>query len=275
MLTSYCQRWRPGRIPAWRHTSDGGFDPARYGVAPIDDVTAKAFVTCLHYSGTYPAAVYRYGMFDLTNGQQLVGVAVLSVPASRAVLTAVFPRLEPYAESLELGRFVLVDEVPANGESWFLAEVRRLAAASGVSGVVAFSDPLPRTTANGHTVMPGHVGIIYQASNAIYTGRSTPRTITLLPDGSVFSDRAAQKVRAGERGSEYAARQLVRFGARPMRACESSSAWLRQALSDAGGRRVRHPGNHRYALVTALSRPERAAVVIAPEARRYPKVWLP
>ena len=34
----------------------------------------------------------------------------------RRVLTAVFPDLEPYAESLELSRFVLADSVPANGE---------------------------------------------------------------------------------------------------------------------------------------------------------------
>jgi hypothetical protein len=30
---------------------------------------------------------------------------------------------EPYAESLELGRLVLEDAVPANGESWFVNTV--------------------------------------------------------------------------------------------------------------------------------------------------------
>ena len=43
----------------------------------------------------------------------------------RRVLTAVFPDLEPYAESLELIRFVLAESVPANGESWFLARCWR------------------------------------------------------------------------------------------------------------------------------------------------------
>ena len=38
------------------------------------------------------------------------------MPASKTVLTSVFPHLEPYGESLELGRFVLVDAVPANGD---------------------------------------------------------------------------------------------------------------------------------------------------------------
>jgi hypothetical protein len=164
-----CQRWNPGRVQSWRRPEDGGFDPARYGIAPIAEAAAKTFVTRLHYSGAYPAASQRYGLFDLTRDMaELVGVAVLSVPSSRSVLTSVFPRLEPYAESLELGRFVLVDEVPANGESWFYAEVRRLAAAAGIRGIVSFSDPVARTRADGNTVMPGHIGTIYQASGGRY-----------------------------------------------------------------------------------------------------------
>ena len=54
-------------------------------------------------------------MFDLAGEVPvLVGVAVLSVPAQRAVLTSVFGTLEPYAESAEIGRFVIEDPVPAN-----------------------------------------------------------------------------------------------------------------------------------------------------------------
>ena len=58
-----------------------------------------------------------------------------------------------------------------------------------------FSDPLPRTRADGTVVMPGHLGTIYQAANAVYTGRGTPRTLTLLPDGTVFSDGAGSPTR--------------------------------------------------------------------------------
>jgi hypothetical protein len=74
--------------------------------------------TARHYSGTYPAAAQRYGLLDVAGKEsRLVGVAVLSVPLQARVLTQVFPSLQPYAESLELGRLVLDDEVPANGES--------------------------------------------------------------------------------------------------------------------------------------------------------------
>ncbi|MFD8564658.1 hypothetical protein ACFV1N_45970 [Streptosporangium canum] len=114
----WCQRWKSGRRHSWRRRRDGGFAPDRYGVSAIPESEAKAFVVDRHYSGTFPASRLRYGIWDLqTPLPALVGVAVLSVPASHAVLTNVFPGLEPYEESLELGRFVLDDAVPGNGDS--------------------------------------------------------------------------------------------------------------------------------------------------------------
>lgn len=272
MTGTACQRWRPGGRHSWRRPEDGGFTPARYGVDALAEAAAKTFVTGLHYSGTYPAASHRYGMFDLAEpAAALVGVAVLSVPASRAVLTSVFPHLEPYRESLELSRFVLRDEVPANGESWFLGQMSRLAAAAGVRGLVMFSDPVPRTRADGTTVMPGHVGTIYQAVGTVYTGRGTARTLTLLRDGTVLSDRAAQKIRRQERGHEYAERQLAALGARPPRTGERPADWLARALTDTGARRLRHPGCHRYAFRLGTTRQARAAVQVTPRPRPYPK----
>jgi hypothetical protein len=39
-----------------------------------------------------------------------------------------------------LSRFVLVDAVPANGESWFLGQLFAAAAREGLRGVVSFAD---------------------------------------------------------------------------------------------------------------------------------------
>lgn len=270
-----CMRWNPGRVQSWRRAEDGGFNPASYGVEAISKPAASDFVSRLHYSGTYVAARQQYGLFDLAGPEPvLAGVAALSVPPSLAVLTGVFPRLEPLTESLDLGRFVLVDAVPTNGESWFLAEVRRLAAATGLRGLVSFSDPVRRTTLDGRVVMPGHWGVIYQASNMRYTGLSTPRTDWLLPDGTVFSPRAMQKIRRQERGHAYAEAQLVALGARPRRAGEPPAAWMAAAAADIGVRYIRHPGKHRYACPLGTNRRDRAAVVIDPRPRPYPKADL-
>ena len=188
-----CMRWSPGRVQSWCRPEDGGFDPARYGVAPISYTDARQFCLDVHYAGTYPADRQRYGLFDLSDGERLVGVAVLSVPTRPEVLTAVFPQLVPYEESLDLGRLCLLDApCPANSESWFLGQVFRLAAATGIRGLTSFSDPMPRYDTNGNLYKPGHIGLIYQATNSRYTGRATPRTLVMLSNGEVLSDRALQ-----------------------------------------------------------------------------------
>src|SRR5262249_30712494 len=134
----WCQRWRDGRA-RWRHRSEGGFDPGSYEVAPLDDRTAKAYVERHHYNGIYVGTRRRDGIRG-RHGKR-VGAGARRVPVRAAVLTRPFSGLISYAESLELGRFVLADRVPGNGESWFLGRVFRLAAREGIRGVVSFSDP--------------------------------------------------------------------------------------------------------------------------------------
>lgn len=271
-----CQRWVDGRH-SWRHRSDGGFDPARYSVAPIDEATAKSYVVRHHYSGSYPAASRRFGLFvDDDCDDPLVGVAVFGIPMSTRALTNVYPDLEPVAESLELSRFVLEGErgsssgrAPGNSETWFLARCCEELAAAGVLGLVAFSDPVPRRVGE-QLLFPGHVGLVYQASNAVALGRGTARTLTLLPDGRVLSARSAQKVRSQERGHEHVERLLVGYGARAPKAGERPAQWLDQALDDIGTTRVRHGGNWRYAIPTVRGRARRR-LEIAGVTCAYPK----
>lgn len=273
--SNFTQRWKRHKH-SWRHVSEGGFASREYEVGALDEAVARAFVEQHHYSGSYSGDLQRYGLW---HHARLVGVAVLGNGGFSRVLTNPFPDLEPYSESAELSRFVLLDEVPGNAESWFLAEAFRQAAALGMRGIVSFSDPQPRTTAAGHLVMRGHVGTIYQASNATYTGRATSRTIYLLPDGRVFNEQSLGKIRLQKQGARYAEAELVRFGARPREDGEDPRSWLRQALVDAGCRRVRHPGNHRYLFTLAnprlsvrQQRRARASLrATLPESLSYPK----
>ena len=208
MLTEFNQRWR-GRRATYRPAGET-ISTRDYEIAEInDDKTARSFVEANHYSGSYPAAKVRFGLYWHA---LLVGVAVFSIPCNSATLTNVFP--EAAIELLlELGRFILLDSVPGNGETWFKARCREVLRRMGFVGIVSFSDDVARTDSAGQQIFGGHVGTIYQASNAVFLGRGTARTLRLLPDGRVFSDRAAQKVRAGEQGWKYAAKQLEAFGA--------------------------------------------------------------
>lgn len=249
------QRWR-SRRDHYRPPAEP-IRTADYEVVEIaGDVPAKAFVLAHHYSGSYPAARFRFGLY---HHGELVGVAVFSHPCNDKALTSVFPG-DPRS-SVELGRFVLLDSVPGNGESWFLARAFEQLGKAGIAGVVSFSDPVPRRNGAGQVVFPGHIGTIYQAHNARYLGRGTARTLHLLPDGSVLSARTMQKIRRRERGWEYGVGQLTQYGAPPPEG--ELAPWLREWA----GRlthTLRHPGNHKYAW--ALQRRE-AALVSYP----YPK----
>lgn len=261
----WCQRWRTKRH-TWRHKDEGGFDPNRYTVEIIDEAIAKRYVETNHYSGSYPAASRRYGLFD---GDEMLGVAVFGIPVQTKLLTGTFPELQPFTESLELSRFVLDDVCPGNSESWMLARCFDYLVLEGVRGVVSCSDPVPRVV-NGERLFAGHIGTIYQATNAVYTGRLTARTLTLLPDGTVLNDRSVQKVRKQERGHGHVERKLIALGARVPRAGENMTEWLRAALDDIGVTKMRHRGNHRYAFPIGTKR-ERRDVQIQHVQLPYPK----
>jgi len=274
-----CMRWSPGGRQSWRRRRDGGFDADLYEVSEIETWQAKPFVEETHYTRSFPSDRRNYGMFEIASGR-FVGVAVLSTPTSEKTIPAVFPELDP-KEAADLGRFVLLDEVPANAESWFLGKVRELATGPSeldphkplLRGLVMFSDPVQRRRADGTLICPGHCGTIYQASGCRYLGTSGASTEALLPDGTVFGRRTAQKIRAQEQGHAYAERKLIALGARPMRAGEKPAAWLREALDAAGARKFRHPGKHKYAIALGGTRTQRAAVVIigGRDYHSYPK----
>lgn len=261
MIVDVAQRWTEGRAryrPAGESIRTSEFDVS----AIPTDREAKVFVQKHHYSGSYPAARERFGLY--WRGA-LAGVAVFSVPAQPKALD-VLPGDRD--ESVELGRFVLLDEVPANGESWFLARCFALLRELGYTGIVSFSDPVRRTAVDGRVVFPGHVGTIYQATNATYLGRTKAGKIRLLPDGIVIHGRALAKIRKRDRGWRYSAALLERHGADPLGATQDPVAWLAEWLPKLTTP-LRHDGNHRY--VWALRPRDRR---LLPEGKPYPKLIL-
>ena len=232
------QRWAQ-RLASYRPAGEV-IVPAEYDVSEIPDAVSTAFVIEHHYSASYPVARFDFGLF---RHGRLVGVAVFSESMNPATITNVFPCERRHG--VELGRFVLLDEVPGNGETWFLSRAFELLRAKEIRGVVSFSDPMPRRSADGRVVLPGHVGTIYQAFNGVYLGRSKRQVLQVLPDGTVFSNRAASKIRNQERNWRGPVEKLLRFGAEPFDQ-EDPAGWLRCQLARVA-RPMHHPGNHRYA----------------------------
>lgn len=263
---AWALRWRSGRDVWLRdHPDVEPLDTGRYRVCAIPETKAREFCLTHHYSGTWPAVQHRIGLID-AHADQLVGVAIFGAPTHAKVLTKPFPSLRPYVESVELQRFVLLDEVPANGETWFLARALRIIKASGVRGVVSFADPLERRYPDGSLLKPGHVGGIYAAANMIYLGQATARTLTLLsaapPPGTpgrgrvmVLNDRTISKIRAEDKGARYGVELLRQFGAPSPRPGQALRDWLPGALQAAGASKVRHPGNHRWVMALQPNTP--------------------
>lgn len=261
MLTDVVQRWSSG-IPRWRPAREV-VDTRRLEVASIDaDGPAKAFVVEHHYEGTYPAARFRFGLYERA---WLVGVAVFSHPVNERSLA---PAPGGPLERVELGRLVLLDRVGANAESFLLGRCFELLRQCGIAGVVSFSDPLARARADGTLVMPGHVGTIYQATNGTYLGRTRAERRLLLADGTIVHNRALAKVRRRDQGYRAIVARLVRAGADPLLGEEDSRVWLERQIRTLT-RSVKHPGNHKY--VWALRARERR---LLPPSLPYPKLRL-
>lgn len=239
--SGWCQR-TTHQQHSWRHISEGGFNQRDYRVVRIAWKPARAFVMEHHYSGSFASAKLRYGMIRRAD-DELVGVGVFGSPQRDEVLTNPFPTLDR-TNAAEWNRLVLLDEVPANAESWFGAAALRDAHCEGVKAVVTFADPLPRPDDG----MPGHAGILYQALGFDYLDRATGGDLWVLATRSVLGRRAVQKVRAWEQGAGGVVRRMVAAGAPEPLPGECGKAYLRRAKAAMQPRVVKHPGNHRFTI---------------------------
>ena len=173
----------------------------------------------------------------------MVGVAVFGVPANQKTIPCYAPGVAPN-DGVELSRFVLLDEVEANGETWFLKRAFNvLKKTKDPSVVLSYSDPIPRTNCEGKTIKPGHYGCIYQAFNGRYVGKSHPRKLLLAPDGTTISGRALSKLRK-EGVSSYCYSDLLSKGAPTIHKEESIDSYLLRVKKTF--RTINHTGNYAY-----------------------------
>lgn len=261
MLTIYTQRWHEGR-ESYRPAREI-IDPRRLEVALISQESeAKSFIRSHHYAKSYPVSRRAFGLYE---GAELVGCAVFAAPTNERVLTRVFRGFDPL-ELSELSRLTLLDRIGANAESFFVARCFAHLKREGFGGVISHADLETRTDEKGNEVKPGHLGIVYAALSGVYLLKTTPRTIRLLPDGQVLSERAIQKIRKRESGWRYAAAQLEAFDATPLSERTDAIRWLTTWLPQLT-RRMKHGGCHRYAF--GLTRAARRCL---PPSYPYPKI---
>ena len=164
-------------------------DPAlqQIGVRPIPSLVARRMVEREHYLHSLPAGTQlTFGVFLEA---QLLGVLTFGVgPANvhRLVEGA------EAADCLTLTRLWLSDKLPANSETRALGQaLRELRRHTGLKFLVSYADP-----------SQGHLGIIYQASNWVYTGVSQASPRYDLGDGRARHGRTLAHI-FGTRSLRY------------------------------------------------------------------------
>lgn len=235
MNTDRTMRWYERRS---RFVRDDGFiDPRRYATEVIENERAAIFIARHHYLATMPVTQLCVGLFGPRNGETtspLVGTAIFAVPSTPAAIAA-HSGVDP-AAGTTLARFILLDCVPANGETHFLARAFRALRRekSHLEAVVSYADP-----------QAGHIGHIYAAASAAHRGQTKARTNWSI-SGQTIHGRTLSKIRAEDRGHLPAIERLVALGAPPPGPRENAPAWLTRIQGDGTLTRALHPGYYVY-----------------------------
>ncbi len=146
----------PQQLGAFNEQAEG------YAVRRITTQDARPFILELHYAHRMPTVSHAFGLF-LSGG--LVGVVTYGRPSTPALIRGICGD-EWSARVLELSRLVLADN-------------RRYEAGRLVSASLLLL-PRPSVVVSFADTAQGHEGIVYQATNALYTGLSAKRTDTVV-----------------------------------------------------------------------------------------------
>lgn len=151
-----------------------------YEIKQIEYSTAMDVIVREHYLHRKAPCSVAFGLFL---GKELKGVVCYGTPSS-APLRGGIAGIENARNVVELTRLWVCDSVPRNGESFLIG---RTVGKSGKEIVVSFAE-----------IQQGHLGIVYQATNWIYTGLSAKRTNWAIEGIDKHCQTLADKYTAAE-----------------------------------------------------------------------------
>jgi hypothetical protein len=125
-----------------------------YSVRVIEKSEAKPFILEIHYAKRTPSISYAYGLF---RDEKLVGICTYGKPPSSTLIKGVCG--EQWASHVfELNRLCLLDNLPNEASRLVAGSFKLL--------------PKPTIIVSYADTKQNHTGIVYQATNFIYTGLS-------------------------------------------------------------------------------------------------------
>lgn len=166
-------------------------------VTPVTPGDVQEFARRYHYTNTGGNMTWRWGLW---HGPVLHGVVAYNLP-TRRTCESVFGKEHGHDKVWHMGRLILSDNSPRNSES-------RLIGGSLQAIQRQYPDVWAVVTFAATDV--GHIGTVYQATNAIYTGTGGDAFYFVDKDGQrhsthhgghrVHLDRAAQMGWTRKRG---------------------------------------------------------------------------
>ena len=136
-----------------------------YSIRQISYQDAMSVIVREHYLHRKAPCSIAFGLFLLGEdgflSDTLKGVICYGTPSSSSLRMGI-AGIENAKNVIELSRLWVCDSVPKNGESFLIGQTLKKC---GKEIVVSFAD-----------TEQGHLGIVYQATNWIYTGLSAKRT---------------------------------------------------------------------------------------------------
>lgn len=156
-----------------------------YTIRQIDYRTAMELIVREHYLHRKAPCSVAFGLFL---AEELKGVVCYGTPSSSSLRSGIAGK-ENAGNVVELTRLWVCDSVPRNGESFLIG---RTVGKAGKEIVVSYAE-----------IQQGHIGVVYQATNWIYTGLSAKRTNWTVEGINKHCQTLADKYTAKEIREKY------------------------------------------------------------------------
>lgn len=157
----------------------------RLNINPINYSTAMRLVVEKHYLHRKCPCSFAFGLFE---NETIVGVVVYGTPSSAPLRSGICGP-EQKSNVIELTRLWVSDTIEKNGESYLIGNTIPLI---NKEIIVSYAE-----------IDQGHLGIVYQATNWIYTGLSAKRTNWTIKGNIQHCQTIADKYTAVEIREKY------------------------------------------------------------------------
>lgn len=157
----------------------------QYHIKQISYKLAMETIVKNHYLHRKCPCSQAFGLFDK---ERLLGVVIYGTPSSSSLRSGVCGKDESF-NVIELTRLWIEDGTPKNTESYLIGNTLKLV---NKEIIVSYAE-----------IQQGHLGIVYQATNWIYTGLSAKRTNWTIEGVNKHCQTIADKYTAKEIREKY------------------------------------------------------------------------